>query len=67
MNFEINSLGDEEDHFMVSVRFGLSHYKVVCHSLQESISTVIKFANDKGLYDADGELEFQLVKKESSK
>jgi len=64
MNFEIDSLGDAEDHFMVSVSFGLSHYKVVCHSLQESIETVIKFANDKGLYDANGKLEFQLVKKE---
>ena len=66
-DFSIESLGDKEDHFMVSLRFGLSHYKVVCHSLEESIETIVNFANEKALYDIDGKLQFQLTKKDSSK
>lgn len=60
-NFEIQSLGDDECHFMVSIGFGLSHYKKVCHSLQESIETIVNFANDKDLYDAEGKLHFKLL------
>ena len=62
--FNIKSLDDNEEHYMVSLNFALSHYKIVCHSLNECIEKIVEFANEKGLYDVDGKQQFQLIKQD---